>query len=227
MGPEATAALFREIISATPVKCDQDHIRVVIDSNPKIPDRTSAITGKGESPIPALIDMARNLERAGATLLAMPCITAHYFAGYIRQAVSVEFVNMLEAVREYLDQNHAVVKTVGILATTGTVNTGLFDQYLGSGYKLLYPSPARQVDVMEAIYGEWGIKRGNTGKHPSDLLLGAGNEMIERGAQALAAGCTEVPLALQSEQVRVPFINPLKVLAQTLVRRVIGDGGSA
>ncbi|MDO9541845.1 MAG: amino acid racemase [Kiritimatiellia bacterium] len=222
MGPEATMALFREIINATPITRDQDHLHLVIDSNPKIPDRTSAITGKGDSPIPALIDTARNLERAGATLLAMPCVTAHYFADHIKRAVSVKFVNMLDAVHECLQRDHVSALTVGILATTATINAKLFDQYLGSGYKLLYPPPTHQADVMEAIYGDKGIKRGNTGKGPRDLLLSAGNDLIDRGAQVLVAGCTEIPLVLQSKHVRVPLINPLKVLAQTLVRQALG-----
>ncbi|MDX9821902.1 MAG: hypothetical protein RBT20_08205, partial [Syntrophales bacterium] len=56
MGPEATAAFFLRIIRATDVRRDQDHFRVLIDSNPKIPDRTAAIRGEGESPLPMLIE---------------------------------------------------------------------------------------------------------------------------------------------------------------------------
>src|SRR5699024_11272640 len=63
MGPEATANLFMKIIKATKVKEEQEHFRVIIDSNPKIPDRTKAILGKGQSPVNAIVDIANNLDK--------------------------------------------------------------------------------------------------------------------------------------------------------------------
>ena len=65
MGPEATMELFRRVLDLTPAKRDQDHIHVIVDSNPKIPDRTMAILGKGESPLPMMITTAETLESAG------------------------------------------------------------------------------------------------------------------------------------------------------------------
>jgi aspartate racemase len=53
MGPEATLDLYRHILQLTPATKDQDHIRVLIYSNPKIPDRTRAIESDGESPLPS------------------------------------------------------------------------------------------------------------------------------------------------------------------------------
>jgi len=73
MGPEATIDLFYKIIKFTPAKKDQDHLRIIIDNNPKIPDRTAAILGKGEDPIPALRETAKNLEKAGADFIIIPC----------------------------------------------------------------------------------------------------------------------------------------------------------
>jgi aspartate racemase len=65
MGPEATIDLFYKIVKFTPAEKDQDHLRIIIDNNPKIPDRTAAILKKGEDPLPALQETARNLEKAG------------------------------------------------------------------------------------------------------------------------------------------------------------------
>lgn len=79
MGPEATAELFLRIIKATPAQRDQDHLRVIVDNNPKIPDRTAAILGEGQSPLPEMVRTARNLERAGVDFIVMPCNTAHYY----------------------------------------------------------------------------------------------------------------------------------------------------
>ena len=76
MGPEATLDCFAKIIKNTPAKKDQEHLRVIIDSNPKIPDRPAAIIGKGESPVPALIHGCRCLQLAGADFIIIPCVTA-------------------------------------------------------------------------------------------------------------------------------------------------------
>ena len=70
MGPEATLDLYRHIINLTPAVRDQDHIRVLIFSNPKIPDRTEAITAGGTSPVSDLIESAKLLERSGAGIIA-------------------------------------------------------------------------------------------------------------------------------------------------------------
>ena len=79
MGPEATADLFYRIVKATPVERDQDHPRTIIYSNSKVPDRTPAIAGEGESPLPEMLMAARSLEGEGADFLIIPCNTAHYF----------------------------------------------------------------------------------------------------------------------------------------------------
>ncbi|HUV38977.1 MAG TPA: aspartate/glutamate racemase family protein, partial [Planctomycetota bacterium] len=86
MGPEATADFFVKLIRLTPARCDAEHLHVVIDSNPQIPDRTAFIERKGPSPLPLLVAAARRLVDAGADLLVMPCITAHLFIDEIRDA---------------------------------------------------------------------------------------------------------------------------------------------
>ena len=77
MGPEATIDLFTKIVKGSKVKKDQDHLRILIYNNSKIPDRTLAIKGKGPSPLPGLIQSAKVLEKAGADFVLIPCITAH------------------------------------------------------------------------------------------------------------------------------------------------------
>ena len=79
MGPEATIDLFQKIVKLTPAKKDQEHIRIIIDNNPKIPDRTKAILYNGENPLPELVKTAQNLERAGADFIIIACNTAHYY----------------------------------------------------------------------------------------------------------------------------------------------------
>ncbi|HHY75192.1 MAG TPA: amino acid racemase [Firmicutes bacterium] len=217
MGPEATADLFMKIIKATPAKKDQEHLRIVIDNNPSIPDRTAYILGKGEDPTPFLIETAKNLEKMGAGLIAMPCNTAHFFHRAIQEAVGVPVLHMMKEVAQVL---RGKVERVGLLATTGTIKTGLYETHLGdAGISVIVPSPADQEEVMEAIYAVKGgdLERGR------EIALRQGAKLAAEGAQAVIAGCTELPLILHDGDLDVPVVDPTRVLAEACVRIALGE----
>lgn len=217
MGPEATANFYLKIIKATKAKRDQDHFRVIIDSNCKIPDRTEAILNNGESPVNALIESGKILESSNVDVAVIPCITAHYFIDEVQKHLSYPILNALEEVRKYIINNYPKVSKIGVLATSGTIKTGLFEKYLGN-LDIIYPLPNTQTQkVMEAIYGEKGIKSGNIDE-PLELLKEASNELIENGAEVLILGCTEIPLALKQHHVSKPLIDPMEVLANVVTK---------
>lgn len=218
MGPEATANLFIKIIKTTKVKADQDHYRVIIDSNVKIPDRTQFILGLGESPVKSMVETGKILEKSGVDVGCIPCITAHYFIEEVQKELSFPLLNALEELNEYIKINYPIVKKIGILATTGTINTGLFEKYL-SNLEIVYPETITQEKkVMEAIYGKEGIKSGNTGEYPLNLLKDASNELIRNGAEILVSGCTEIALVLNNRHVKKPILDPMDILAKSIVR---------
>ncbi|AGT34197.1 hypothetical protein OCC_13515 [Thermococcus litoralis DSM 5473] len=143
MGPLATVDLFKRIVLKTPAKKDQDHPRIIIYNNPKIPDRTAYILGKGENPLPELIDSAKKLEKWGADFIIMPCNTAHYFADEIQKAIKIPLINMIEETASYVEA--LGVKRVGILATTGTIVSGIYQKALKKrGIEALIPSEKDQ-----------------------------------------------------------------------------------
>jgi len=220
MGPLATAVLFNEIIKATPARSDQDHVRVIIDCNPQIPDRTAAILGKGPSPVKALIQTAQRLESMGSVVLGMPCITAHYYHRVIQRSVAIPIVNILLLIQRQITDAFASIHRIGVIATTGSCKTGLFDAYLGKTYRLIYPSARIQRDIMEAIYGEQGIKSGIKGRKPRQLLIHAASALSKQGAEIIVAGCTEVPIVLRPSDLNIPLIDPLRILAKDLLERV-------
>ena len=127
MGPEATVEIFRRIIDITPSKKDQDHLHIIIDNNPKIPDRTAAILGKGESPLPLLTSTAKNLEKAGASFIIIPCNTAHHYIDLLRREVSIPIVDMLE---ETVNEIYKELpnSNIGLLASTGTIKAKIYQK---------------------------------------------------------------------------------------------------
>ncbi len=130
MGPEATLDCFGKIIKNTPAKTDREHIRVVIDSNPGIPDRIAAILGDGESPVPALIEGCRGLEKAGADFIIIPCVTVHFFLSQIQAESPLPILSIIDAVAEGIIREFPETNTVGLLGTIATVESGLFQKRL-------------------------------------------------------------------------------------------------
>ena len=140
MGPLATADLFQKITLLTEAETDRDHIRVYIDSNANIPDRTAAILSNGPDPVPEMASALRNLEACGADCVIMPCNTAHYFLPRLQAMTEIPFLSILTAAAEACKAQFPGM-TVGILATKGTLSTQLYQNALGeAGVPYLIPA---------------------------------------------------------------------------------------
>ena len=220
MGPEATADLFKRIIRATPAEKDQDHIRVIIDSNPKIPDRTAAIISGGSSPLPEMTRTAKNLERAGADFILIPCNTAHHYYEELKRSVRIPLLNMVELTAQTIRKSFRDAKKVGLIGTTGTVKAKIFNRALErSGVEVIYPPEKLQERVMKAIYGNVKAGRILEGKQ---IMTKIANDLVEKGAEIIICGCTEVSLVLGSKDICVPVVDPLQILAETAVAVALG-----
>ena len=220
MGPEATADLFMRIIRATPVKRDQDHFRVIIDSNSKIADRTPAVLGTGPSPLPTIIATGKNLERAGADFLVMPCNTAHFFHSEVQAKLGIPLLHMIRLSAKRIKENYPEVKRVGLLATDGTLASKLYHGAYGEyGIEVINPPDASQVNVMDAVYRD--IKTGDL-ETGGKLLQRVAIELIDAGSDAVICGCTEVSLVLHEGDVPVPVVDPLQMLAEEAIKLASG-----
>ena len=210
MGPEATVELYRRILSLTPAERDQDHLHVLIDSNPKIPDRTAAIIGQGESPLTALIEAVHNLERAGADFIAIPCNTAHYWLSELREVASVPIIDMIGETAECVASNRPALHQIGLLATTGTLRSGLYQRaFAESGIDLLVPDEEQNEGIMQAIHA---IKAGD--HSAKSAVVKVAQELIARGAEGIIPGCTELSLVVPEGSLSVPVFDPLSILGK-------------
>lgn len=164
MGPMATVDLYRKIVACTDASCDNDHVRVYIDSNAAIPDRTAAILRGGPDPVPQMADSVRKLTACGADCLIMPCNTAHYFLPRLQPLTPVPFLSMLEAAADTCRERFPG-KTAGVLATRGTLESGIYSHTLEEhGVPYLLPEEAERDVLMQVIYD--GVKQGSSlGSH--------------------------------------------------------------
>lgn len=193
----------------------------MIYSNPKIPDRTESILADGESPVPEIIKTGKILEDMGAELLAIPCVTSHYYYAEIQEALAVKLINILEVLNEYIRLKNPEIKKVGILSTTGTRKTKLFDKYLKE-YEIIYTDDNIQSDyIMKAIYDEEiGIKSGKKEGESKSLLLEAAKNLVDKGAECIILGCTEIGLAIGQKDMETKVIDPLDTLALKMIGKI-------
>lgn len=218
MGPAATADLQLKIIEMTAAERDQDHIPMLIDSNSRIPDRTEAILSGGESPVPEMLSSAKRLEAGGADFLIAACNTAHYFMPQIEKELRIPFISMPDETAELLSLRG--LKKAAVLATDGTVRSGLFDKALAKyGIEAVYPDEERQKCLMFLIYD--CIKRCiiDPEKLPGDEIRAMTEDLKARGAEAVLLACTELPLAFDILGITEGCIDPTRVLAAAAIRK--------
>ena len=218
MGPEATLDLFAKIIAHTPAARDQDHLRVVIDSNPKVPDRTDAILRGGESPVPAMRAGIDALKRAGADFVVIPCLSAHFFLDELQRDAGLQILSMFDVAAEHIRAHHPNIRKVGMLATNGTLQGGRFRERLQvSGIETLTPAGSDQERVMVSIYEIKGAPGGRDRSAIAAEIREIAGRLLRRGVQGVVAGCTEIPLVLKPGDLDVPVFDTLTLLARAAI----------
>jgi aspartate racemase len=216
MGPEATVDLMQRVIQATPAHDDQDHLRMLVDNNPKVPSRIKAlIEGSGEDPAPVLVQMARDLERWGADFLAMPCNTAHRFHSAVQAAVGVPVLNMIELTAGRIRQETPDVRKVGLLASTAVIRTDLYGKSLSRrGVEVVHPGDSSQDQVLAAIRA---IKAQTFNSASLDALNRAVDDLIAREAGVILIACTELSIVANRLSIGVRAYDSAQVLAEAIV----------
>ncbi|WP_229218933.1 aspartate/glutamate racemase family protein [Rugamonas brunnea] len=229
VGPAATVDFMDKIIVNTSADRDQEHVKLIVEHNPQIPDRTANLIGDGEDPTLAIYAACKRLEANHADLIAIPCNTAHAYLQRISAQVAVPIINMLHETVHHITRHHPEHRRVGLLATSGTIQSRVYhDAAAGASFELLVPDQAHQALVMRAIYGERGIKAGYLeGECRADLML-ALNHLVQAGASVVILGCTELPLLLREDAAfplgerRIVLLDPTAILARRCVELARG-----
>lgn len=212
LGPEATLDFYARVLERTAARTDQEHLHLIINSNPKVHDRNDAVAGTGPSPGPQLAVMAAALERAGADFLVMVCNTAHAFQAEILQATALPFVSIInETVREAL-RRQPDVQCAGLLAASGCLDARLYQTaFAEHGVSTLQPDRELFMDLL------YRIKSGDTSGEVRDEMKQLALTLLSAGADVIIAACTEVPLVLAQTDLAVPFISSTDALADATI----------
>ena len=216
MGPLATADLYRLIVESTRADCDNDHIRVYIDSNAAIPDRTAAILRGGKDPVPEMLSALRNLEKCGADCVIMPCNTAHYFLPRLQKETALPILNM-PAIASARCRELFPGKRACILATKGTLESGVYARALErEGVAFMTPDEAERDELMRLIYDVVKASKPIAPEQENWRLLLAG--LRGKGADYFILGCTELPILAGVLADPGPFVDPSLELAKAAIR---------
>ena len=213
MGPDATVDFMSKVIGLTPADKDQDHIHMLVDHNPAVPNRQAAILADGEDPGPELAAMAVRLEAAGADFLVIPCNTAYVFTDAVIAATSVPLISIIDVTVSQAVAEGA--KAAGVLATDGCLAAGVYQEALQqAGIKPVLPTEEETEQFMTLCYR---IKAGYQGERVARNMTRLAEALVARGAEVIIAGCTEIPLVLKQSALDVPLISSTDVLAETTV----------
>lgn len=218
LGPEATVFMFNLIVTMTKAEKDQDHIPILINNNPKIPDRTGFFTSNGTSPLDDLISGAQLLEKMGADFIIMPCNTAHYFYRDIAQNINIPFINMIDEAAKYASDKLSGISSFGLLSTIGTYSSKLYEEsFEKQGLQIIVPDENFKKKTMQAITGKQGIKAGYK-KEPLEILLEVIDHLYQKGSGAMINGCTEISLVISEDHIDIPLLKPMQVLAEKAIQ---------
>ncbi|MGE3986483.1 aspartate/glutamate racemase family protein [Pseudorhodoplanes sp.] len=223
MGPLATVDFLRKLVAATPAVSDQDHMPTITYSASYIPDRTASIQGHGPSPLPEMLSGLDILARSGASCIAIPCNTAHFWYDQLKQCSLVPIFHIAEAACERAGQQVRPGANIGVLATAGAVQSRVYQQSIEArGFKCLEPEPDDlNTLIMPAIYQ---VKAGNVAA-AVPLLDKARDRLVARGADRIILGCTEIPIALPVTAAPGLLIDATEALAYHCVNWWIGERG--
>ena len=222
MGPAAGAEflrlLARDASEKYGAKRDQEHPRVIMFSDTSIPDRSNAILKQGEDPTPQLRNGLERLAEWGADLLAVPCNTAHVFIDRFRSELRKPFIHIIEATVDAAANKSP--DGAWLLATSGTLSSGLYAEYANKkGYKLLNPPAEEQERVQQCVNL---IKAGDIAEAGA-LIRKIVEELWSKDNRLIATACTELPLAYTASE--LPYdkeISSLQALSDACLKSLYG-----
>ncbi len=215
MGPQATQVFYQFVLDRTDAARDQDHLPTLILSDTRMPDRTAAIlSGNTEGLYRRLLGDAKLLEQCGCTAVAIPCNTSHYFADRLQGELSIPIVHMIRETAAALAAQGK--KRPGILATDGTIQTGLYQKECAAlGLEAVAPDAAAQKLVMSIIYDE--IKQGERGSREKFAQID--RAIRAAGCDCAILACTELSVFATYYTLPPFYLDAMMVMAERAVER--------
>lgn len=217
MGPYATIDIFKKIVDLTPAKKDWEHLRIIIDNNPKIPSRARCLLFNEKSPVDEMVKTAKNLEKAGVDFIIIPCNTSHYFFSQVASKIKTPIINMIDEVVKEVVLNYKNINKVGLLATEATCGVGIYQSaFAKKNITVLVLDDLGQKQTREIIESAKLNKITKDDKKKAKDLI---DKLTDLGAQGVILGCTELPLVYKENNLPLPLLDSTLILAKAAVKK--------
>jgi len=215
MGPAASAEFVTRLIRQSPATCDQEHIPFVLWNEPRIPDRSTSIQAGDNRPLLLMLQGIQALKTLGCDSIVIPCNSAHFWYNDMVK-MGVPILHIVESIADELRKLQLDNTTIGIMGTQGTIEYGLYQERLEQqGWRCIVPDRAEMDFFVQPAIDL--VKAGKITESQL-LLMKVIHSLIDRGAQAVVLGCTELPLSINiSIEDGIPIVNSLDSLVQSVI----------
>ncbi|RAJ77624.1 aspartate racemase [Chitinophaga dinghuensis] len=219
MGSRAGVKLLQLIIDYSPAITDQEFPEILYHNNSAIPDRTRAIIHGGPSPLEGIYRSLEMFNSQQVEVVAIACVTSHYYYDSIADYSKSKVLNPLQLLADRLMHEYTAVKRVGVLATTGSIKSGLYQQALEKcNVEVVTLDPVSQEEIfMRAVYMKNGFKSACISDEARELMQLSMKKMKALNVDMIIGGCTEVSLGVMPENEMVPYLDVLDLLARRTV----------
>ena len=214
LSPYATIDFLKKLADVTPAKKDWEHIRVIMDLNTKIPSRGRCLDLNEENPSKYMNNSIKELISQGVDVIVVPCNTSHYFYDNFVLNIKIPVLNIVQETSRFILTNFPKIRNVGIMASKNTIKHGLYDKFID---KLKITIPSNQNEVSDIIEN---VKIGNDGKKTKKIAMNIANKLVDKGAEGIILGCTEIPPVINSDDLSVPIFDSNKILALSCLRMI-------
>ena len=238
MGTQAGLDFCNKLAVLNRGKIDQDYPLFLLYNKSNIPGRpesigiqTSRLTNRFSNSknkkkyklvLDSLLKGCRLLKKDKCKFIVIPCNTAHYWYDDLKKKIKLPIINMPKEVYIHTKRTCKKNSPIGLLATEGTIMTGVYNKFFNSNYKLIHPNKLIQKNsVNQAIKL---VKMGNV-KAAAKKIKPAINFLIKKKCKKIILGCTELPIAIFAfksfDKIKKSkiFLDPNLILANAAMKK--------
>ena len=238
MGTQAGLDFCNKLAILNRGKIDQEYPLFLLYNKANIPGRPESIgvhTGnlsnklvntkskkKYISVLKSLLKGCQLLKKSKCKFIVVPCNTAHFWYDDLRKKINIPIINMPKEVYNHTHKRCKNNSSIGLLATEGTLKTGIYNKFFDKKYNLIFPNSILQKNsVNKAIKL---VKMGRV-KTASKIIKPAIEYLLNKKCKKIILGCTELPIAIfafksfQKIKTSKVFLDPNLILAQAAMKK--------
>jgi aspartate racemase len=222
MGTKAGMEFLNKFVSKIKADTDQEFPEFIFHNNSSIPDRTKSILSIGSSPVEELKRSIMLLSESKMDYIISTCVTSYHFINQFENVYKKKMINPVELIVQRIKSDFSNVKKIGLLATTGTIRSGLFEMaFKDSPFEIIILDNYYQEEkLMKSIYMTNGFKSSNISNEARSLFSDAVDKIVESGSELLIGACTEIQFGMDRKKTDLPYIDVIDIMVDEIINLI-------